>query len=138
MTYHYTIPIVPRTKKNSQQIFKNRRTGRSFIAPSKVYQEYEEEAGYFLRPKPDSPIDYPVHVKCLFYMPTYRAVDRTNLEEAAHDALVKWGILLDDNRDIIASGDGTRVLYDKHNPRTEIIITPYEEEYEIWKKSKAR
>lgn len=134
MTYHYTIPVVPRTKKNSQRIFTNHTTGKPFIAPSRAFKEYEDEIGIFLRPRPEKPIDYPVTVKCVFYMPTHRAVDRTNLEEAIHDALVKWHILSDDNRDIVASGDGTRVLYDKKNPRTEITISPLEEEYETWKK----
>lgn len=42
--------------------------------------------------------------------------------EAAHDTLVAAKILADDNNAIIASVDGSRVLYDKANPRTEIFI----------------
>lgn len=33
---------------------------------------------------------------------------------------------LDDNSQIIVSHDGSRVLYDKDNPRTEVTISPYE------------
>lgn len=44
MTYHYIIPLPPITKKNSQQILVNRRTGRPFIAPSKAYKKYEAAA----------------------------------------------------------------------------------------------
>ena len=60
-------------------------------------------------------------------MPTRRRVDLTNLMEAAHDVLVAAGILADDNNTIIVSVDGSRVLYDKEYPRTEIIIQELEE-----------
>lgn len=61
-------------------------------------------------------------VATVFYMPTRRKVDLTNLMEAAHDTLVDAKILADDNNTIIVSVDGSRVLYDKSNPRTEIFI----------------
>lgn len=103
--------------------------------PSRQYRKYEEVAALYLRPRPKKPIDCPVNVKCMFYMDTMRRVDKSNLEEAAHDVLVAARILEDDNRDIIAGTDGTRVLYDKENPRTEITITPMEG-YEQWAKRK--
>ena len=131
-TYTYTIPIQPVTKKNSQQIMINSKTGRPFVGQSKQYRQYEEAAGYFLRPKPPAPIREPVNVKCVFYVKTSRRVDKANLEAAAHDILVKYGILSDDNRDIIASTDGSRVYYDKDRPRVEITISPLAEEYEQW------
>jgi Holliday junction resolvase RusA-like endonuclease len=68
------------------------------------------------------PIDYPVNVKCVYYLDTRRATDLTNLMEATHDILVEQGILKDDNYKIIASVDGSCVHYDKNNPRTEILI----------------
>lgn len=68
----------------------------------------------------------PVEVKCLFYMPTRRKVDLTNLLEAIDDILVYAGTLADDNSNIIVSHDGSRVLYDKENPRTEVYISRYE------------
>lgn len=129
ITLHYTIPLPPITKKNSQQILKTK-DGRAFIAPSKAFTEYQSKAGWYLKPRPVKPIDTAVTVKCVFYMPTKRAVDLSNLEEAAHDMLVKYGILADDNYRVIASHDGSRVLYDKENPRTEITITKFEEENE--------
>lgn len=132
----YTIKLTPISKKNSQQILTNRATGRPFIMPSKQYKAYEKDAQLFLRPKPPRPISCPVNVKCVFYMPTYRLTDKSNLEEAAHDVLVAAGILADDNRDIIASTDGSRVLYDKANPRTEITITRVYD-YPQWSKKYA-
>ena len=68
-------------------------------------------------------INYPVNVQCLYYMKTKRKVDLNNLLEATTDILVKYKILEDDNSKIVASHDGSRVYYDKDNPRTEIIIT---------------
>jgi Holliday junction resolvase RusA-like endonuclease len=56
-------------------------------------------------------------------MGTHRKCDLTNLLEAIDDVLVKAGVIEDDNYTIIASHDGSRVHYDKENPRTEIIIT---------------
>ena len=137
LTEHYTIPLPPVTKKNSSQIIftgpkcpvcKRGRLAR--LLPSKKYREYEEAALWCLQRK--EPITTPVNVRCLFYMPTKRKVDKSNLEEACHDLLVIAGVLADDNRDIIAATDGSRVLYDKENPRTEIYITDYEGVYEQW------
>ena len=42
------------------------------------------------------------------------------------DVLVKARVLLDDHCGIIVSHDGSRVLYDKDNPRTEVYIADYE------------
>lgn len=93
-----------------------------FIAPSSAYKRYEQQAITFLAPKPKTPLAGRYHVAAVFYMPTRRRVDLTNLLEAAHDTLVAAKILADDNNTIIASVDGSRVLYDKENPRTEIVI----------------
>lgn len=116
----FTIPLAPITKKNSQQIAINRKTGRPFVTPSKKYKEYERTAmGYI----PFVPTFLPVNVKCLFYMPTRRRVDLTNLLEAIDDVMVKAGLLPDDDYTVIQSHDGSRVLYDKEHPRTEVEIT---------------
>lgn len=117
----FVIELIPRTKKNSQRIFRGN-NGRIFIAPSKAYKDYEKEAGYFLQ-KPENPIDYPVNIRALFYMPTRRRVDLVNLQEALCDVLVAHRIIADDNCRIVASMDGSRVMYDKYNPRTEVEIT---------------
>lgn len=121
----FTIPFPPITKKNSQQILVNPRTGKPFICPSKNFREYEQVALWYI-PKIAKPIDFAVNVKCLFFMPTKRNVDLTNLLEAADDIMVKAGLLADDNYKIIQSHDGSRVFYGKEKPRTEICITPAE------------
>ena len=117
--YEAMIPIEPRTKKNHQQIFK-RKGGGHFVAPSPQYRQYEQDAMWYLRP---TGINFPVNVKCLFYMGTRRKVDLTNLLEAIDDIMVKRTTLVDDNSSIIVAHDGSRVLYDKEHPRTEIYIT---------------
>ena len=91
------------------------------ILQSKQYREYEQEAGYYIKGK-GLKINEPVTVTCLYYMPTRHRVDLTNLLEATHDILVKYEVLADDNAGIIYSVDGSRVFYDKNNPRTEVEI----------------
>ena len=119
------IPIAPITKKNHQQIIKA--GGRRMVIPSNQYKQYEADCMPFIRP---IGIDYPVNVKALYFMPTRRRVDLVNLHEALCDVLVKYGVIKDDNSKIVASMDGSRVLYDKQNPRTEVyieqVVTPSE------------
>ena len=117
----FTVPLPPISKKNSQQILTNKATGRPFIMPSKKYKDYEKSAAKYIPWQP-APINQPVNIKCLFYMPTKRRVDLTNLLEAIDDVMVKSGLLADDDFTIIQSHDGSRVLYDKENPRTEVYI----------------
>ena len=114
-----TLNLAPVSKKNHSQIITVK--GRPMLIPSKQYKKYEKECGEFL--KDVEPFLDPCNVKCLFYMPTHRKVDLTNLLEAIDDILVHYGILIDDNSNIIVGHDGSRVLYDKDNPRTEITIT---------------
>ena len=121
------INLPPITKKNSQQIFINGRTGKPFVAPSKKYKQYENDAGFFFFHSGDYLGEYPANVKCLFYMPTHRRVDLVNLLESADDLLTHYGVIPDDSAEYIAGHDGSRVLYDKDNPRTEIYITPLED-----------
>ena len=122
------INIKPVTKKNSQRIIIVR--GRPMIIPSKLYKDYEKNCSAYLKPL-ETPIDYPINLKCLFFMSTKRKIDLCNLQEAICDILVHYGILADDNRNIVAAQDGSRVYYDKENPRTEIEITPLDN-YEQW------
>ena len=134
MLLTYTIPLDPRTKKNHQMIAGSGsrcpycgKPQKQFIRQGHASTEYTVKAYPHLRPKPDKPIDTPVQIRYLFYMATRRKVDILNLQAAADDLLVTADILADDNSGIVKSHDGTRVLYDKQNPRTEITITDYEE-----------
>lgn len=122
-----TVPLAPVTKKNSMRIVRNRKTGKRRIMPSQQSMDYEAEALWHCkRARVQRPIEEPVEVKCLFYMPTRRRVDLTNLLESIDDVLVRAGVLKDDHSGIIVSHDGSRVLYDKDNPRTEVFIREME------------
>lgn len=116
---HLTLKGAPRTKKNSQQIVKLH--GKHCIIPSKAYKEYEQLCMWQIK-KPTEAIKTASNVKCVYYMPTKRRVDLCNLLEATCDILVKAGVLIDDNSNVVASHDGSRVLYDKDNPRVEVDI----------------
>ena len=131
----YVIPLDPRTKKNSQMIAGTGarcpycgKPRKQFIRQGKANQAYTIKAYPFLNPKPSSPLECPVHIQYLFYMGTRRKVDKLNLQAAADDLLVLAGIIKDDNASIVKSHDGTRVRYDKENPRTEIYIYDYQED----------
>ena len=124
--YKFTIYMNPVTKKNSNQIVRNPRTGRWFIAPSAQYKKYCRECLKQIMTwtdRPKEPIDFPVNCKYLFFKETHRLCDDLNHSEAIDDILVQAGVLADDNRDIVANHDGTRILYDKERPRVEITIT---------------
>jgi len=85
----FTIPINPMTKKNSQQIFWNKKINRPFITQSERYKNYEKEACNFI-PKIETPIDYPVRVKATYYRGSRHLVDINNLNQALHDIMVKY------------------------------------------------
>ena len=124
MMVHITIPLDPRSKKNSQKIIYP--GGRPMIIPSKPYKAFEDACGKYLQDP--TQIYYhlglkaPCNVMCHYYMHTRRKVDLVNLQEATLDVLVKYGILEDDNSNIVKSMDGSRVFYCKEHPRTEIFI----------------
>ena len=122
---NFVISTPPRTKKNSQQIITVK--GRLMIIPSKLYKEYEKACAPYI-PKIDNPIDYPINLQCIYYMPTKRKVDLNNLLEATTDMLVHYKFLKDDNSTIVYSHDGSRVKYDKEHPRTEIYIKRIDKE----------
>lgn len=58
MIQKYIISLPPITKKNSQQILTNHRTGKPFIAPSRQYKKYEQAAMWYLTPKPKAVDEY--------------------------------------------------------------------------------
>lgn len=119
----------PYTKKNSARILKNQKTGAPFVKPSANYEAYEKNCLAQIPHCMRLFINEPVNVRCVYWMPTRHKVDLVNLLEATADILVKAGLLQDDNAQIIASHDGSRVRYSKENPRVEIVITRAEEKY---------
>lgn len=99
------------------------RRGRIVPIPSKQYKDYERACIAQIPNELRMKIDTPINLCCIYYMPTRRRVDLCNLLEATCDILVAAGVLADDNCTIVAAHDGSRVEYDRGNPRVEIIIT---------------
>ena len=128
----FSIPVAPKTKKNGMQIIQIK--GRNILIPSKQYRQFEKEClPYLNRVKAQiGVVNYPINLKCIFYTDTKRKIDLPNLLNAIDDAMVKAGLIVDDNRDIIAGHDGSRVYHDKINPRLEIEITEMND-YTQWK-----
>lgn len=118
----FQIDGAPTTKKNSMRIVLV--GGKPRIIQSEKYKAYAAYALCQLREqRPDEPIDYPVNVKCVYYMPTARRVDLTNLLAATMDILVDAHVLADDNAKIVVGHDGSRVKHKEATPRVEIEIT---------------
>lgn len=115
------MPLLTRSKKNSQQIIYNPRTHRPMIIQSKIYLNFERKCGYFLS-KYNYNINYPINIKCTFIVPDKRKRDLTNLENAIADILVKYKVIKDDNYNIIDNWDGSRIIYKKGVEETIIEI----------------
>lgn len=115
------IPLLCRSKKNSQQLFINKKTGKRFISQSELYKKFEQNCGYFLN-KYKTNINTPVNIKATFYVPDRRKRDLTNLENAIADILVKYKVIADDNYNIIVGWDGSRIIYEKGREETIIEI----------------
>lgn len=124
----FVVWIMPRTKKNSQEI-RRRRDGTAFVSPSSAYRAWENTVAEMLAilNRGEKPISEPVNLREVIYMPTARRVDQTNLMESVDDALVKAGVIADDCTKIVAGHEGSCVRIDRANPRIEITITPAEE-----------
>jgi len=135
----FTIPLDPKGKKNSMQPRLGK--GGKFLGmmQSDIYQQYEKDCLMCIPARVRKQITEPVNVKAIYYRRTKIKVDKTNLESALLDILVKAGVLVDDsaiNPNIVAGTDGSRVRYDKKNPRTEVTIElmpdePFQTEMEM-------
>lgn len=107
----------PVTKKNHSQVIM--RGKYPMVVPSKAYQKFEKNCNGQI---PRLEINEPCNIKAIYYMATRRKVDITNLHSALHDVLVKYGCIADDNCHIVVATDGSRIAYDKENPRIEVTI----------------
>lgn len=115
------IPLLCRSKKNSQQICYNKNTGKPFVRQSELYVKFERECGYYLI-KYKKNINTPINLKCTFYVSDKRKRDLTNLLNAIQDILVKYNVIADDNYNIVQSVDGSRIIYSKGKEETIIEI----------------
>jgi len=130
MKYYVLHGDVP-SKKNSKQIFINRRTGQRFITASSAFKAWNKTAtkelmaelmAHKLQHIALEPLDVVEKITLIFYPSTKRASDLTNRAEGVMDLLVDCGVIQDDNWFVV----GHLVLQfesvDKNNPRCEIFI----------------
>lgn len=107
------------SKKNSKQIFINKKTGKRFITSSNNYKVWEVQALWQL--KKYSKIKGSIeHTHIIFYPSTKREFDLSNKFESVADALVKAKILEDDSYKILKLITLQIGKSDKENPRVEI------------------
>ena len=135
----YVIPLDPRTKKNHMTIAgtgpkcpKCGKRKKQFVRQGAAHSKYAFDSAQFLNPRPKEPIEGEIHIVYILYMQTKRRVDDLNLYASLDDILVHEKILKDDCIKYIRCRDGSRVLYDKENPRAEIYIYRYKEEEDTW------
>ena len=108
----YTIIGTPRILKNSKQISRNWKTGRSFIRKSDNAEKAQKGAIQQLCPqRRGTTWDCPIHVKFTYYgawssTNPGNIPDLSNLAELPADSLTKAGVISDDR--IIESLDGSR------------------------------
>lgn len=122
MKAEFVIPGRPTTKKNSQQIWRNRATGKPFVAQSEAYQNYETACLWELKKYRGPKFTGPIRLTCRYWMPNWRSYpDLVGLIQATQDILQKAGIIFDDKH--VVSLDGSRIAgVDRDNPRVEIEI----------------
>ena len=114
------------SKKSSQAIIINKRTGKMMIIPNKKYMQWEKYAKFQLKEQKErlglETIKEKVWVKCLIYRLTKRQIDLTNLLQSIHDVLKISAVIKDDN--LIYSIDGSRKILGVGlgEERTEIFI----------------
>lgn len=119
---NFTIIGTPFTKKNSQRIIRNKRTGRPLVIQSKQSRVWENTAILQLqsawRGRP--PLTGPVSMAARVYRA--RAVgDIGNFLAAICDAIERAGVVVNDKQ--IVNFDGSRLDVDRVNPRVEVVLT---------------
>lgn len=133
----FTITGNPVSSKNSRPVFVNSATGKRFVGKSTRLTEHTESAlwelkGQIGKIKKDHrklnsdnpfPLSGDLTVCFRFYVPDKRKRDLVNLIQLPQDLLQEAGIIEDDSQ--IKSLDGSTILLDRKNPRTEIYIEPY-------------
>lgn len=121
MTFSFTIPCRPTTKKNSGQIVMIGKFPRIF--PSKQFRVWDKAAQRCLvlvRRQLPASINEPMNCAALFFRETAIG-DAVGYYQALADTLETAGIVTNDR--LIVSWDGSRLLKDKHSPRVEVTLT---------------
>ncbi|MDY6893850.1 MAG: RusA family crossover junction endodeoxyribonuclease [Thermotogota bacterium] len=131
MQLNLILPNSIRSKKNSKIIVW--RGGKQLIISSKAYRRWEKEARESIHmqmlQKNADLIEHPVEIEAQIYYKGNRP-DLSGCLESIGDCLE--GVVIKNDRQII-SWDGSRVYYDKNNPRTELSLFWVENQNEKYK-----
>ena len=126
----FTMDLAPITKKNSQRMIrvinKETKKARMIPCPSSQYKKYSKACAAYM-PSIDGPIKDYINICAKYYLAERRPTDLTNLNEALHDILTDYGVIIDDDNLCVGATDGSRVFYDTEHPRTEVEITLLDE-----------
>lgn len=124
--FHFVIPGIPRTKKNSPQIVR-RFSARPKLLPSKAYARWERDGLSHMfqvnvaarRLGVALPLTMDLNCRALFYR-NMDTGDATGFHDALADFMQKAGIVKNDVQ--IRHWDGTRLLVDRANSRVEVFL----------------
>lgn len=143
---HLRLDGIPPSKKNSHMIIVNPKTKRPMVIPKKEYRDWEKEAAESLMGQAHEqavPMQFasnidgnnarafailhfsraiPCRIHILYAVKGMRSWDLSNKSESVLDALVKSGILEDDNRFVVKSLEMSSILASEDV--VSITITP--------------
>lgn len=129
---HWVIYGNPPIKKNNQRTIWHKYLKRMIVVYDAKYTHWKNDClmqlgwsknGKFKNDKKRvKNIDFPVILKCHFFVEDKRRRDLSNYYEAIQDLLVEAEIIKDDNYKILYGHDGSRMFVDKENPRLEFWI----------------
>ena len=80
MNLHFTLNVIPHSKKNSSQIC-TLKNGKTLLLPSKLYKQFEKECLLLIPEDLRININKPINIKAHFYCKTRRKIDLTNLRK---------------------------------------------------------
>ncbi|HEX4461921.1 MAG TPA: hypothetical protein VIA18_28270 [Polyangia bacterium] len=110
-----------RSKKNSQRILRNRKSGKPFIAQSKQHDSWAAKAIWQIKiQRRGITLERPVNMAAVIYVDRHGA-DLLNLLAAVSDALEAGGAVANDR--LIVGLNGSRMEKDAARPRAEITLT---------------
>jgi hypothetical protein len=130
--YSAKIPGMPVAMSDGKQIKKDN-DGNFTLSASKEYarrirqvMKMKMELTYGFSNKP---IDYPVHVKCVFCInKKSKRIVVSEQVTATLDLLKRLGILRSDTSEVVARTDGSEVQYILNEPHTQVTIRKMREE----------
>jgi len=111
---------IPSKKNNTRR---TRRGHRVFTMASEAYCDWEQDHVNQLRAAGIEALLPPYLICYNVYSPDKRCADLTNKIEGINDALVKSGIISDDNWFLLREVTARFVAVDRINPRIEVEIT---------------